>query len=108
MTGKSSTSGETRSYEETSTALGETRTFLSTKAPHRDHQGHIIGIIGIARDITERKQAEEQFQRQRDALYQSEKLATMGQLLAGVAHELNNPLSVVMGQAALLRQSVQK
>jgi PAS domain S-box-containing protein len=99
-------SGETRNYEETSTVLGETRIFLSTKAPHRDHQGRIIGIIGIARDITERKQAEAQFQRQRDALFQSEKLATMGQLLAGVAHELNNPLSVVMGQAAFLRQSV--
>ncbi len=39
----------------------------------------------------------------REALYQTEKLATMGQLLAGVAHELNNPLSVVLGQAALLR-----
>jgi PAS domain S-box-containing protein len=100
------TSGETQIYEETSNSLGVTRIVLSTKAPHRDHQGSIIGIIGIARDITERKHSEEQFQRQRDALYQSEKLATMGQLLAGVAHELNNPLSVVMGQAALLRQSV--
>ncbi len=100
------TSGETRTYEETGTALGKTRTYLSTKAPHRDHQGNIIGIIGISRDITERKQAEEQFQRQRETLYQSEKLATMGQLLAGVAHELNNPLSVVMGHAALLQQSV--
>jgi two-component system NtrC family sensor kinase len=99
-------SGETHIYEEVSTAVGETRTYLATKAPHRDQQGDIIGIIGIARDITERKQAEGQLQRQRDALYQSEKLATMGQLLAGVAHELNNPLSVVMGQAALLRQSV--
>ncbi len=100
------TSGETHIYEETGTALGVTRIVLATKAPHHDHQGNVIGIIGIARDITERKQSEEQFQRQRDALYQSEKLATMGQLLAGVAHELNNPLSVVMGQAALLRQSV--
>jgi PAS domain S-box-containing protein len=99
-------SGETRSYEETVTVLGATRIFLSTKAPHRDAQGRIIGVIGIARDVTERKRVEEQFQRQRDALSQSEKLATMGQLLAGVAHELNNPLSVVMGQAALLRQSV--
>ncbi|HEX9867005.1 MAG TPA: response regulator [Candidatus Tectomicrobia bacterium] len=100
------TSGETQVYEETGETAGVTRTFLATKGPHRDHQGNIIGIIGIARDITERKQSEEQFQRQRDALYQSEKLATMGQLLAGVAHELNNPLAVVMGQAALLSQSL--
>jgi PAS domain S-box-containing protein len=100
------TSGETQIYEEIGTVLAEARIYLATKAPHRDHQGNIIGIIGIARDITERKQAEEQLRRHREALYQSEKLATMGQLLAGVAHELNNPLAVVMGQAALLRQSV--
>jgi PAS domain S-box-containing protein len=100
------TSGKTYTHEGALTALGETRTYLATKAPWRDHQGNIIGIIGIARDITERKESEAQLQRQRDALYQSEKLATMGQLLAGVAHELNNPLSVVMGQAALLQQSI--
>jgi PAS domain S-box-containing protein len=100
------TSGATQVYEESGETLGVMRTFLATKGPHRDHQGNIVGIIGIARDITERRQSEEQFQRQRDALYQSEKLATMGQLLAGVAHELNNPLAVVMGQAALLSQSV--
>jgi signal transduction histidine kinase len=47
-----------------------------------------------------------QAQQQREALLQSEKLATMGQLLAGVAHELNNPLSVVMGHAAILHQSL--
>jgi two-component system NtrC family sensor kinase len=57
---------------------------------------------GIIRDITERQQAMEQLQRQQEALYQSEKLAAMGSLLASVAHELNNPLSVVMVQADLL------
>ena len=55
------------------------------------------------RDITARLQTEAQGLRQREILFQSEKLATMGQLLAGVAHELNNPLSIVMGQAALLQ-----
>jgi len=42
------------------TATGVTRTYLSTKAPYRDEQGNIVGVIGISRDITERKRAEEQ------------------------------------------------
>ena len=66
--------------------------------------GHQVIQCNI-RDITPRLQAEAQVQRQREALFQSEKLATMGQLLAGVAHELNNPLSVVMGQAVLLQHA---
>jgi signal transduction histidine kinase len=49
---------------------------------------------------------EAQVQERTRQLLQSEKLATMGALLAGVAHELNNPLSVIAGQAGLLRQTV--
>lgn len=63
----------------------------------------IAGTVINARDITERKRAEAIQQRLRQQLSQSEKLAAMGELLAGVAHELNNPLSVVMGFTALLK-----
>lgn len=58
-------------------------------------------------DTTDRVQAAEQIERQRDALRQSEKLSAMGSLLAGVAHELNNPLAIVMGRASLLAEKTE-
>jgi PAS domain S-box-containing protein len=51
--------GEVQTYEETVTAGGVTRTYLSTKGPYRDAQGDVLGLIGIARDITERVRANE-------------------------------------------------
>ena len=57
------------------------------------------------RDLREQRAAEELIERQRDALRQSEKLTAMGSLLASVAHELNNPLTIVIGRAAVLEEA---
>jgi PAS domain S-box-containing protein len=90
-------SGMTRTCEEALTYRGETRTFLSVRAPYRDGKGEVIGMIGILRDISEQKALQNQ-------LIRSERLAAMGELVAGVAHELNNPLAAISGFAQLLLQ----
>ncbi len=60
--------GQSVSIETTLGARSAERTFLMTKTPHRDELGQVIGLIGIARDITERKKADLQRERERQFL----------------------------------------
>ncbi|MFD1157117.1 ATP-binding protein [Roseovarius aestuarii] len=68
-----------------------------------DYDGEEV-IVSHTRDLSEQMQIEEELAQQQDQLYQNEKLSAMGELLAGVAHELNNPLSVVVGHSLMLRE----
>jgi two-component system sensor histidine kinase UhpB len=61
-------SGKAQSFERTISVGSRTRTFFSTKAPYRDPDGRVIGIIGISRDITDRKRAEKELSRLRARL----------------------------------------
>ncbi len=65
----------------------------------QDEEGKVTSILGIARDITERRKMEEQ-------MYHTEKLASLGTMAAGVAHEINNPLAIILGFTDMLAEKV--
>ena len=71
-----------------------------------EYQGAKV-TISTAVDMTKFYEQRDELARQREASYQTEKLTALGELLAGVAHELNNPLSVVVGQALMMREEVE-
>src|SRR5262249_27231547 len=112
------------------------------KTPFFSLEGRLLGLIGISRDITERKQAEEalkqtaaeltasnlqlqelaaelkataaserqaheELKKAQSQMVQAERLAALGQLVAGIAHEINNPLAYVTNNLAVLQRDVQ-
>lgn len=78
-------------------ADGTWRALLVTASPLFDENGKITGMVSSGRDVTESKLVEEQLARK-------EKFAAMGEMLAGAAHELNNPLTAILGVSDLLRE----
>lgn len=68
---------------------------LATIVVRRDSDGNLIGFQGSVKDITQMRRLEQQ-------LVQAEKLSGLGTMISGIAHELNNPLTAIMGNAELL------
>ena len=80
---------------------GETIPISATYSPLRDASGKTIGACSIATDITKRKLLERQ-------LFQAQKLESIGQLAAGIAHEINTPIQYVSDNTRFLRDSFGK
>jgi len=99
------TTGEPQAYEHVGTAAGVTRTYHSVKVPYRDQHGAILGVIGIARDITERKQVEERLAHQAAELQRSNE--AMQQFSYVVSHDLQEPLRTVVSFLQLLAKRCQ-
>jgi PAS domain S-box-containing protein len=71
--------------------------FYEASSPILDEKGEITGSVIVARDITQQKRIEEQ-------LIMTDRLASIGELSSGIAHELNNPLTSVIGFSQLLME----
>src|ERR1035437_7530160 len=87
------------------TLKGKTVWMETHAAPMRDARGVIYALLGITRDITEHRQAEEQARRHQTELTHVTRFATMGEMATGIAHELNQPLSAIanFARGCLLR-----
>jgi two-component system cell cycle sensor histidine kinase/response regulator CckA len=80
---------------------GAWRSAETIAEPRRSSSGEYLGHVGIITDLTEQKEAERERVRLQDALFNSQKLESVGRLAGGVAHDFNNMLAIILGNLDL-------
>ena len=83
---------------------GNARAVLTTKIPLKDRQGKVVGLVGVSRDITDHKRAEQELQRAKELAEEANR--TKSQFLAVTSHELRSPMNVILGMTELALEEV--
>ena len=89
------------SYENNEHYIFETR-----KIPLRNTGGEIIGVLGMAHDVTEQRSSNEKIEQQKAMLHRSEKMSALGKLTGGIAHDYNNMLGIILGYSEMLQEKL--
>ncbi len=100
--------GEQILVEEPIADVNGTRWFETFKTAIRDARGHVSGTVGMARDITQRKEDEIRRRTLEERMQQLQKLESLGVLAGGIAHDFNNLLMGVLANAELANAAIGK
>ena len=92
-------------FEESGLVRGHQLYLDVYKAPLFNAEGRLIGVVGSGRDVTERKQVEEERKNLQAQLLHAQKMEAIGTLAGGIAHDFNNILGAVLGYAELARDA---
>ncbi|MBU0985500.1 MAG: PAS domain S-box protein, partial [candidate division Zixibacteria bacterium] len=87
---------------------GTWRWLTTSATPIRGASGEVVEVVGVAHDITEVKQALDDLKQAQTRLVQSEKMASLGLLVAGIAHEINTPVGAINSMHDTLMRAVVK